>query len=84
MMHLQRQWISLKNKQWKTYSLPKRTRTIMIRAYLLLLSISIAGPQDMDEAKQPCVLQETISVAWHLQGEYAPRQNILRHMGCWR
>jgi len=52
------------------------------RAYLLLLLTSIAGPQDMDEAKQPCVLQETISMAWHLQGEYALRQDILRHMGC--
>jgi hypothetical protein len=43
---------------------------------------SIAGPQDMDEAKQPCVLQGTVSVAWHLQGEYALRQDILRRIGC--
>jgi len=66
MMCLQRQWVNLKNQQWKAYSLPRRTGSIIMRAYLLLLLTSLTRPQDMDEAKQPCMLQGTVSVALHL------------------
>ena len=35
-----------------------------------------------DEVMQPCMLQGIDSVALHLQGEYAPRQGILKPMEC--